>query len=82
MRNPKYLEKVIADKKIGDEYTRRSYEESFKRNYSNFSGDDSSYYTTSQINYTDDEKKMLHEIYRMASKKFHPDVHTVTMVAR
>lgn len=72
LRNPEYLEKVIADKKTRDEYTRRSYEESFKRNYSNYSGD-SSYYTTSQSNYNEDEKRMLHEIYRMASKKFHPD---------
>lgn len=58
-----------------EEYARRSYEESFKRNYNNYSGNGSgSYYTTSQSNYTDDEKKVLHEIYRMASKKFHPDV--------
>lgn len=74
LRNPEYLEKVIADKKIRDEYTRRSYEESYKRNYSNYSGDGSSYHSTSQSNYNDNEKKILHELYRMGSKKFHPDV--------
>lgn len=74
LRNPVYLEELKVKKKVQEEYTRRSYEESFKRNYSNYSSNDSgSYLTTSQNNYTDDEKKMLHEIYRMASKKFHPD---------
>ncbi len=52
----------------------QGYEESFKRTYSNYSNDSGgSYYTASQSNYNDDEKKMLHEIYRVASKKFHPD---------
>ncbi|MGA3676002.1 hypothetical protein [Lysinibacillus agricola] len=73
LRNPAYLEELKVKKKVQEEYTRRSYEESYKRNYSNYSGDSSSYYTTSQSNYNEDEKKMLHEIYRMASKKFHPD---------
>lgn len=74
LRNPAYLEELKVKKKVQEEYTRRSYEESFKRNYNNYSGNGSgSYYTNSQSNYTDDEKKMLHEIYRMASKKFHPD---------
>lgn len=75
LRNPAYLEELKVKKKVQEEYTRRSYEESFKRNYSNYSSNDSgSYSTTSQSNHTVDEKKMLHEIYRMASKKFHPDV--------
>lgn len=74
LRNPAYLEELKVKKKVQEEYAKRSYEESFKRNYNNYSGNGSgSYYTTSQSNYTDDEKKMLHEIYRMASKKFHPD---------
>ncbi|KOP72410.1 hypothetical protein AMS59_15885 [Lysinibacillus sp. FJAT-14745] len=73
LRNPAYLEELKVRKKAQEEYARRSYEESFKRNYSNYSGNSSSYYTTSQSNYNEDEKKMLHEIYRMASKKFHPD---------
>lgn len=75
LRNPSYLEDLKIKKKIEEEYTRRSYEESFNRTYSNYSrGDGSSYSFTTQGNYTEDEKKMLHEIYRMASKKFHPDV--------
>jgi len=75
LRNSVYLEELKFKKKMEEEYARRSYEESFKRNYSNYSGNgSSSYYTISQSNYTDDEKKVLHEIYRMASKKFHPDV--------
>ena len=75
LRNPEYLEELKIKKKAKEEYTRRSYEENFKRTYSNYSsGGSSSYSFTSQSNYTDDEKKLLHEIYRMASKKFHPDV--------
>lgn len=74
LRNSEYLEKLKADKKAREEYAKRSYEESFKHNYSNYSnGDGSGYSTTSTSNYNEDEKKMLHEIYRMASKKFHPD---------
>ena len=74
LRNPDYLEELKARKKTQEEYTRRSYEESFKHTYSNYSGNSSSYYTASESNYTEEEKKILHEIYRMASKKFHPDV--------
>lgn len=72
LRNPTYFEELKVKKKVQEEYTRRSYEESNKRNYNSYGS--SSYYTASQSNYTDDEKKVLHEIYRMASKKFHPDV--------
>lgn len=51
------------------------YEIQTTRTYNQYSSNDSSsYYTNSQSNYTEDEKKVLHEIYRMASKKFHPDV--------
>ncbi|WP_418302448.1 hypothetical protein [Lysinibacillus fusiformis] len=75
LRNPNYLEELKVKKNAQEEYTRRSYEESFKRTYNKYSnGGGSSYYTVSQSNYTEDEKKLLHEIYRMASKKFHPDV--------
>ncbi len=75
LRNPDYLEELKVKKKVQEEYTRRSYEESFKHTYNQYSSNDnSSYYTASHSNYTEDEKKVLHEIYRMASKKFHPDV--------
>ncbi|MGA3598602.1 hypothetical protein [Lysinibacillus agricola] len=75
LRNPDYLEGLKTKKKAQEDYTKRSYEESFKRTYSNYSsGGSSSYSFTSQGNYTDEEKKILHEIYRMASKKFHPDI--------
>ncbi|MFJ7840344.1 hypothetical protein ACIQXG_12865 [Lysinibacillus sphaericus] len=73
LQNSDYLEELKARKKVQEEYTRRSYEESFKRNYGNYSDDSSSYHSTSQSNYNDDEKKILHELYRMGSKKFHPD---------
>lgn len=75
LRNPTYLEELKVKKKAQEEYAKRSYEESFKRTYNQYSnGSGSSYYIASQSNYTEDEKKLLHEIYRMASKKFHPDV--------
>lgn len=81
LRNEEELKKVMKAKEKADEqrkaqeeYTRRSYEEYQRRNYNNYSSGGSSYYTNSYSNYTEDEKKMLHEIYRLASKKFHPDV--------
>ncbi|WP_427107959.1 hypothetical protein [Lysinibacillus xylanilyticus] len=74
LRNEEYLKKVMAAKKASEEYTRRSQEESQKRFKEQFKNGWSSYSTASSSNYNDDEKKMLHEIYRMASKKFHPDV--------
>ena len=75
LRNPEYLEKLKKDKKMRDEYINQSKEESYKRykeQYNYNSG--SSYSIVSSSNYSEDEKKILHEIYRMASKKFHPDV--------
>lgn len=78
LRNPEYLEKLKAEKKASEEYQRRSEEEAHKRykeEYSNFNGSsNSSYSSNSQGNYTNDEKAILKEIYRMASKKFHPDI--------
>lgn len=78
LRNPQYLEQLKASKKASEEYQKRSYEEGQKRfneqYYDYFNGGGSSYSTISISNYNDDEKKLLHEIYRMASKKFHPDV--------
>lgn len=62
-------------RKANEEYQKRSKEESrkwYEREYSGYSS--GSYSSGSQGNYTDDEKAILKEIYRMASKKFHPDV--------
>lgn len=75
LRNPEYLEQLKAQKKAKEEYERRSYEEQQKwyKEYSKYSGT-GSYSKNSSSTYTEDEKKWLHEIYRMASKKFHPDV--------
>ncbi|RIJ64163.1 hypothetical protein [Rummeliibacillus sp. POC4] len=75
LQNEKQLEKLKSDKIAKDEYTNRSYQEYFKSNYSDyFNNNGSSYSINSSSNYNDDEKKILREIYRMASKKFHPDV--------
>ncbi|WP_068985157.1 hypothetical protein [Lysinibacillus xylanilyticus] len=76
LQNPAYLEELKVKKKVQEEYKRRS-EEAFERNYEKYysgSGGGSSYSAASSSNYNEDEKKMLHEIYRMVSKKFHPDV--------
>lgn len=66
-------------KSLGRALQRRSYEEQRKRYKEYFENGGSSsnygsYSIDSQGNYNDNEKKLLHEIYRMASKKFHPDV--------
>lgn len=74
LRNSEYLEQLKAQKKASEEYQRRSYEEQQKYNeYFNNSGS-SSYSFKSSSTYTEEEKKWLREIYRMTSKKFHPDV--------
>lgn len=82
VRNKEYLDQLIAAKgtadearKAQEEYKRRSEQEQWKRFEEHFGngGGGSSYHSTSQSNYNDDEKKILHELYRMGSKKFHPD---------
>ncbi|WP_042375311.1 hypothetical protein [Neobacillus jeddahensis] len=72
LRNPEYLEQLIRQKREEQEYFKRSYENNYKSNYSNY--DFGGYSTTKQSNYTNEEKGMLKKIYREASKKFHPDV--------
>lgn len=62
-------------RKAQEEYQKRSEEESqkrFEREYNGYSS--GSYSNGSQGNYTDEEKAILKEVYRMASKKFHPDI--------
>ncbi|MBD8025552.1 hypothetical protein H9636_02660 [Ureibacillus sp. Re31] len=76
LRNAAYLKKLISTKKQKEDYKRQT-EEEFKGSYERFYGGSSkngSYSTNSHSSYNEEEKKMLHEIYRMASKKFHPDV--------
>lgn len=56
--NPDYLEELKARKNAQEKYTKRSYEESFKRTYNQYSnGGGSSYYTASQSNYGDEKRK-------------------------
>lgn len=82
VRNKEYLEQLIAvngnpdeARKAQEEYQRRSQEESQKRFEEQFKSgwSGSSYSSASHSNYNENEKTMLKEIYRMASKKFHPD---------
>lgn len=77
LRNPEYLEQLKVQKRASEEYRRQSYEEQQKRFEEYFKSGGSSYSSysiSSRSNYTDEEKQWLREIYRMASKKFHPDV--------
>lgn len=78
LRNSEYLEQLKHEKRVQEEYRKRSEEEQqkrFEREYQQYSnGSSGSYSSNSQGNYTDDEKAILKELYRMASKKFHPDV--------
>ncbi|RYI25180.1 hypothetical protein EVU96_24760 [Bacillus infantis] len=69
LRNPSYLKTLESMKKMRESAQQRSYQDSSSSNY-----DYSSYFKTSSSNYTDDEKVMLKKIYKVASKKFHPDV--------
>ncbi|WP_375199990.1 hypothetical protein [Bacillus sp. RS11] len=80
VRNKEYLERLIAAKgtaeeaqKAQEEYKRRSEQEQWKRFEEHFGKGGGSYSSTLNSNYSENEKTMLKEIYRMASKKFHPD---------
>ncbi|EON73842.1 hypothetical protein [Lysinibacillus sphaericus] len=80
VRNKEYLEQLIAAKgtaekaqKAQEEYKRRSEKEQWKRFEEHFGKGGGSYSSTTNSNYNENEKTMLKEIYRMASKKFHPD---------
>lgn len=71
LRNPSYLEILESVK----EKYKSSYEKSSQSNYNNYSNYDySSYFKTSSSNYSENEKIMLKKIYKVAAKKFHPDV--------
>lgn len=77
LMNEELLNKIKEDKKRSDEYQKQSerahwdrINEEWKRTH-NSDGSRKGSIGGSYCN--EDEKKMLHEIYRMASKKFHPD---------
>lgn len=72
LMEPEYLERLKRLKKEKEECRRRSYDEYFNSNYKSYSS--SSYFTNSNSNYNEDDKKKLKKIYRVAAKKFHPDV--------
>lgn len=72
LMNEDYLNKVKADYKIRQEYTKRSYQNSRQSNYNYNSS--SSYFNLSVSNYTDDEKVLLKKFYKTLAMKFHPDV--------
>jgi len=77
LRNPEYLEKIKQDYQNRKEYERnsRSYQEKFYRNY-NQSDSNRSYLDYEINNYSNEEKEMLKQFYRVLSKKFHPDANT------
>ncbi|MGG3233964.1 hypothetical protein ABEP17_10810 [Priestia flexa] len=74
LQNEEYYNQLIKNKKEQEEYQRRSYYNQQHSNYSNYSDDFSSYFSNSKSTYNEQEKVMLKKIYRVASKKFHPDI--------
>jgi hypothetical protein len=70
LRNEKYLNQLKERKKARQEYQKRSYQD---HKQSNYNYDFSSLLGKSST-YSADEKAKLKKIYRVASKKFHPDV--------
>jgi hypothetical protein len=72
LRNPEYLEEVKAQKKAQEEYFKRSHEQSYQSNYSNYNF--GGYSVNSGSNYTDEEKVLLKKIYKTAAKYLHPDI--------
>lgn len=72
LRNTEYLEQLKSKKAQADDYQKRS--EQAQREYQEHGHyQQSSYHTLSPSNYEENERAWLKEIYRMASKKFHPD---------
>lgn len=72
LRNPQRLEKIKNDYKFRKEYEEksRSYQEDYFNNYKEkfFGGGSGSYSDFSSINYTDENKEMLKQFYRVLSK--------------
>lgn len=71
LRNADYLEQLKKKKAQSDEYTKRS--EQAQREYQEQNHQYSSYRASLPSNYEENERAWLKEIYRLASKKFHPD---------
>lgn len=72
LRNKEYLEELKKNYETQQKY----YENfsSYYNNQSNYSDNDfSSYFKSSQSNYTDEEKSMLKNIYKTLALKYHPD---------
>ncbi|KQL54527.1 hypothetical protein AN964_14175 [Heyndrickxia shackletonii] len=75
LRNQEYLDELHRIREARKEQEKRSYENFYQSNYNNNSNYDySSYFSSSSSTYTDDEKKMLKKIYKVAALKFHPDI--------
>lgn len=74
LRNPAYLEKIKREYQSWKEYEERSrsYQEDFSHNHRRGSGS-RSYSDYEASNYSEDEKEMLKQFYRVLSKKYHPD---------
>lgn len=79
LKNEIKLNQIIEDYKTRKEYEERSkqyQEEWYKRSYynsSNSNHNNSSYSKNSSGNYTDEEKKLLKEAFKLLSHKHHPD---------
>jgi hypothetical protein len=72
LQNADYVTNLKNQRKAQQEYQERSYQNSYQSNYNGYFK--SGYSTSGRSNYTDDEKKMLKQIYRLAAKNFHPDI--------
>lgn len=71
LRNAEYLHHLKIKREQEAAYQRES--ERVHREYQEQGSYSSSYYASSSSNYEENERIWLKEIYRMASKKFHPD---------
>lgn len=74
--NPDLLKKIQQEYQDNQEYERKSeeYQRSYYENfYNNYNSGSSSYDISNNNNYTENDKAMLKQFYKVLSKKFHPD---------
>lgn len=76
LQNPDYLQKIKYDYAARRKYEKksRSYQENFYSNYSKYSSGSSGYSNLFSSNYSESDKEILKQFYRILSKKYHPDV--------
>lgn len=73
LKNKEYIEQLTRNRQREQE-SQRSYQGYQSSNYGGYGGYSSSYCAATSSTYSDDEKEMLKQFYRVLAKQFHPDI--------